>query len=107
MGMGTHRPEEKIINLSGFNNTIDTIKVTRFDSMTQVQPLLDDSVLNHDEILVINSINRFQKYFPSDGQLGECLSGSWYNHAWDKMEKDEICDSTLVGCIWVVQCLCL
>jgi hypothetical protein len=92
MGMDTHRPEEIIVNLPGFNNTIDTIKVTRFDFMTQVQSLLDDSVLNRDENLVINSIDRFQKYFPPDGRLGECLSGSWYNHAWDEMEKDGICD---------------
>jgi hypothetical protein len=60
--------------------------------MTQVQSLLDDSVLNRDENLVINSVNRFQNYFPPDGQLGECLCGSWYNHAWNKMEKDGICD---------------
>jgi hypothetical protein len=78
--------------LPGFNNTIETIKVTRFDFMTQVQSLLDDSVLNRDENLVINSIDRFQKYFPPDGRLGECYSGSWYKHAWDKMEKDGICD---------------
>jgi hypothetical protein len=87
MGMETHRPEEIIVNLTGFNNTIDTIKVTRFDSMTHVQFLLDDSVLNRNENLVINSIDHFQKY-----RLGECLSGSWYNHAWDKMKKDGICD---------------
>jgi hypothetical protein len=60
--------------------------------MTQVQSLLDDSVLNRDENLVINSIDRFQNYFSPDSRLGECLSGSWYNHAWDKMEKDGICD---------------
>jgi hypothetical protein len=42
MGMETHRLEEIIVNLLGFNNTIDTIKVTRFDFMTQVQSLLDD-----------------------------------------------------------------
>jgi hypothetical protein len=28
----------------------------------------------------------------ANSQLGECLSGSWYNHAWDEMEKDGICD---------------
>jgi hypothetical protein len=50
MSMETHRPEETIGNLPGFNNTIDTIKVTRFDFMTQVQSLLHDSVLNCDEI---------------------------------------------------------
>jgi hypothetical protein len=54
---------------------------------------LDDPVLNQDDNLVINEIDRFQKYYPhSNGQLGECLSGSWYNHAWDKMERDGICD---------------
>jgi hypothetical protein len=78
-------PEEISVNLPGFKNTIDT--------MTQVNLVLDDPVLNRDENLVINEIDsRFQKYYPPDGQLGECLSGSWYNHAWDEMEKDGICD---------------
>jgi hypothetical protein len=92
MCMENHRPEEISVNLPGFKNTIDTIKVTRFDFMTQVNSLLDDPVLNRDENLVINEIDRFQKYYPPNGQLGECLSGSWYNHAWDEMEKDGVCD---------------
>jgi hypothetical protein len=56
--------------------------------MTQVQSLLDDSVLNRDENLVINSIDHFQKYFAPNSRLGECLSGSWYNHGtkWRRME---------------------
>jgi Plavaka transposase len=92
MCMENHRPEEISVNLPGFKNTIDTIKVTRFDFMTQVNSLLNDPVLNRDENLVINEIDRFQKYYPPNGRLGECLSGSWYNHAWDEMEKDGICD---------------
>jgi hypothetical protein len=92
MCMENHRPEEISVNLPGFKNTIDTIKVTRFDFMTQVKSLLDDPVLNRDENLVINEIDRFQKYFPPNGRLGECLSGSWYNHAWDEMVRDGICD---------------
>jgi Plavaka transposase len=92
MCMENHHPEEISVNLPGFKNTIDTIKVTRFDFMTQVKSLLDDPVLNRDENLVINEIDRFQKYYPPNGRLGECLSGSWYNHAWDEMEKDRICD---------------
>jgi hypothetical protein len=92
MDMENHRPEEISVNLPGFKDTIDTIQVTRFDFMTQVKSLLDDPVLNRDENLVINPIDPFQKYYPPDGRLGECLSGSWYNHAWDEMEKDGICD---------------
>jgi hypothetical protein len=49
-------------------------------------------VLNRDENLVINPVDRFQQYSPPDGRLGECLSGSWYKHAWEEMEKDGICD---------------
>jgi hypothetical protein len=95
MGMETLRPEEIIVNLPGFNNTIDIIKVTRFDFMTQVQSLLDDSVLNRDANLVINSMDRFQKYFPPDGQLGECLSG--------RKEKGRIvCNQSLGNCVATV-----
>jgi hypothetical protein len=85
MGMETHRPDERIVNLPGFNNAIDTIKVTRFDFMTQVQSLFDDSVLNHDENLVTNSIDHFQKYFPPDGRhldLGTIMHGT----KWRRME---------------------
>jgi hypothetical protein len=92
MGMQDHRPEEKSIEVPGIKNTVDTLKVTRFDFITQFKSLLDDPVLNRDENLVINPTDRFQKYSPPDGRLGECLSGSWYNHAWDEMVKDGICD---------------
>ena len=90
--MENQRPEEVSVNLPGFKNTVDVIKVTRFDFTTQLKSLLDDPVLNRDENLVINPVDRFQKYSPPDGRLGECLSGSWYNHAWAEMEKDGICD---------------
>ena len=92
MGMENQRPEEVSVNLPGFKNTVDVIKVTRFDFTTQLKSLLDDPVLNRDENLVINPVDRFQKYSPPDGRLGECLSGSWYNRAWAEMEKDGICD---------------
>jgi hypothetical protein len=90
-GMETHRPEEVLVQLPGATGE-DTIKVTRFDFTTQLRSLLDDAVLNRDENLVINPEDRFQRYSSPDGRLGECLSGSWYNHAWDEMEKDGICD---------------
>jgi len=70
----------------------DTIKVTTFDFRQQLASLLDDPVLNRDENLVINTTDRFQKYIPPDGLLGECLSGSWYNHAWDTMVANGSCD---------------
>jgi hypothetical protein len=92
MGMENHRPEEKSIEVPGINNMVDTLKVTRFDFLTQFKSLLDDPVLNRDENLAINSTDCFQKYTPPNGLLGECLSGSWYNHAWDEMVKDGICD---------------
>jgi hypothetical protein len=92
MGMENQRPEEVSVELPGVKDTIDVIKVTRFDFVTQLRSLLDDPVLNRDENLVINPEDRFQKYSPPDGRLGECISGSWYNHAWDEMEKDGICN---------------
>ena len=87
MGMQNQRPEEVCVTLPG-KECNDIIKVTRFDFKTQMRSLLDDPVLNRDENLVINENDRFQRYIPPDGRLGECLSGSWYNHAWDEMEKD-------------------
>jgi hypothetical protein len=74
MGMEDHRPEEQSIEVPGINNTVDTLKVTRFDFITQFKSLLDDPVLNRDENLVINLTDRFQKYTPPNGRLGECLS---------------------------------
>ena len=91
MGMEDQRPEEVAVTLPGVNGD-DIIKVTRFDFTTQLRSMLDDPVLNRDKNLVINPVDRFQRYSPPDGRLGECISGSWYNHAWDEMEKDGICD---------------
>jgi hypothetical protein len=92
LGMEDHRPEEKSIDVPGHNGTVDSLKVTRFDFLTQFKSLLDDPVINRDENLVINATDRFHKYSPPNGRLGECLSGSWYNHAWNEMEKDGLCD---------------
>jgi Plavaka transposase len=92
MGMENQRPEEKSVELPGVEGKVDHINVTRFDFTTQLKSLLDDPVLNRDENLVINTVDRFQKYSPPDGRLGECISGSWYKHAWEEMEKDGICD---------------
>ena len=91
MGMENQRPEEVSIVLPGKHGN-DTISVTRFDFTTQLRSLLDDPILNRDENLVINLEDRFQRYLSPDGLLGECLSGSWYKHAWDEMEKDGICN---------------
>lgn len=92
MGMENQRPEEVSVDLPGILGTVDVIKVTRFDFTTQLRSLLDDPVLNRDENLVLNPVDRFQKYTPPDGRLGECLSGSWYNHAWDEMVNDGVCN---------------
>jgi hypothetical protein len=92
MGMENQRPEEVSVDLPGIHGAIDVINVTRFDFTTQLRSLLDDPVLNRDENLVLNPVDRFQKYTPPDGRLGECLSGSWYNHAWDEMVNDGVCN---------------
>ena len=91
MGMENQRPEEVTVTLPGKRGP-DTIGVTRFNFVKQLRSLLDDPVLNRDENLVLNQDDRFQRYYPPDGRLGECLSGSWYNHAWDEMEKDGLCN---------------
>jgi hypothetical protein len=68
LGMEDHRPEEKIIEVPGIKNAVDTLlKVTKFDFLTQFKSLLDDPVLNRDENLVINLTDRFQKYTPPNG----------------------------------------
>ena len=89
--MKNQRPEEVAVALPGVHAD-DSIKVTRFDFTTQLRSLLDDPVLNRDENLVINPDDPFQRYRDPDGLLRECLSGSWYNHAWDEMENDGLCD---------------
>ena len=91
MGMENQRPQEVPVTLPGKRGN-DSIEVTRFDFLTQLRSLLDDPVLNRDENLVLNPDDRFQRYVAPDGLLGECLSGSWYRHAWDEMEKDGICN---------------
>jgi hypothetical protein len=85
LGMGHLRPEEVVVDLPGAHG-IEQINVTVFDFVKQVTSLLADSELNCGSNLVINSDNPFARYTPPDGKLGECISGSWYNHAWDHME---------------------
>jgi hypothetical protein len=92
MGMENHRPKEIEVKLPSDKRDEDVVQVTVFDFKAQLQSLLDDPVLNRDENLVINHEERFTRYVPPNGRLGECLSGSWYNHAWDEMEKDGICN---------------
>jgi Plavaka transposase len=91
MGMQNHRPNEVEVKLRKKKGH-DFVKVTVFDFTTQLCSLLDDPVLNRDENLVLNEEDRFKRYVPPNGRLGECLSGSWYNHAWDEMEKDGLCN---------------
>ena len=100
MGLEALRPEEVEITLPGLEQD-DTIKVTRFDFTTQLRSLLDDPVLNRDENLVLNPDDRFQKYSPPDGRLGECISGSWYQHAWDEMVSDGICDFMIPNIFYI------
>jgi len=116
MGMDNQRPVEVTVTLPGLSSNElppvdhasnveidasnstplvpppDTINVTTFDFRRQLACLLDDPVLNRDENLVINAEDHFQKYVPPDGRLGECLSGSWYNHAWDTMVANGSCN---------------
>ena len=92
MGMESQRPNEIAVSLPSDKDRDDSVNVTVFDFKTQLCSLLADPVLNRDENLVINMEDRFARYIPPNGRLGECLSGSWYKHAWDEMEKDGICN---------------
>jgi hypothetical protein len=92
VGMEHMHPTEVIVPLPGIRPG-DTVPVTTFDFVSQLHSLLSDKELNNTENLVINKDNPFTRYIPPDGRLGECLSGSWYNHAWDHMEQST--DSTL------------
>jgi hypothetical protein len=42
LGMEDRRPEEKSIEVPGINNTVDNLKVTRFDFLMQFKSLLDN-----------------------------------------------------------------
>jgi hypothetical protein len=85
LGLEHLRPEELIVDLPGAHG-INSIRVTVFDFVTQVMSLLSDNELNQAENLVVNPDDPFARYVPSDGKLGECITGSWYNHAWDHMQ---------------------
>jgi Plavaka transposase len=92
MGLENHRPKEIPVELPCDKRGNDTVDVTVFDFKTQLQSLLDDPVLNRDENLVVNGADPFTRYVSPNDRLGECLSGSWYNHAWNEMEKDGLCN---------------
>jgi hypothetical protein len=93
LNMKNLRPIEKEVDLPGaVSGTTHRIKVTTFDFKSQVHSLLSDPVLNKAENLVFNADNPFGKYVPPDGKLGECISGSWYNAAWEHMVNNQLGD---------------
>jgi hypothetical protein len=90
VGMEHMRPSVVNVPLPGIRPD-DAIPVTTFDFISQLHSLLSDKELNTPANLVINQDAPFTRYTPPDGRLGECLSGSWYNHAWDHMETNTNC----------------
>ena len=84
-------PEVVSVKLPGLRAG-DEVPVTTFQFTTQFHSLLSDKILNTEENLVVNTDDPFTQYVPPDGLLGECLSGSWYQHAWNHMTQNTDCD---------------
>jgi Plavaka transposase len=91
VGMEHMHPSVVEIPLPGIRAD-DTIEVTTFDFISQFHSLLSDRELNIPDNLVVNPHNPFTRYIAPDGRLGECLSGSWYNNAWEHMETTTDCN---------------
>jgi Plavaka transposase len=91
VGMEHMHPSVVEIPLPGLR-AADTIEVTTFDFISQFHSLLSDRELNIPENLVVNQQNPFTRFIAPDGRLGECLSGSWYNNAWEHMEATMDCN---------------
>jgi hypothetical protein len=70
----------------------DEVPVTTFDFVSQLHSLLSDKELNTAANLVVNHDDPFARYISPDGRLRECLSGSWYNNAWEHMEQTTNCN---------------
>jgi Plavaka transposase len=91
VGMSHMQPEVVEVALPGVRPD-DKVQVTKFNFLGQLHSLLADKELNTPSNLVINEADPFSRYIAPDGLLGECLSGSWYNNAWDHMEQHTQCD---------------
>jgi hypothetical protein len=89
VGMEHMHPSIVEISLPGLGAE-DTIEVTTFDFISQFHSLLSDQELNVPANLVVNQHDPFTRYIPPDGRLGECLSGSWYNNAWEHIMEATI-----------------
>ena len=91
VGMAHMRPHVVDVPLPG-QRPDDKIQVTTFDFISQFHSLLSDKQLNNTANLVVNAPDPFTQYTPPDGLLKECLSGSWYRHAWAHMEHSTQCN---------------
>jgi hypothetical protein len=91
VGMEHMRPLVVKVPLPGLRPE-DEVPVTKFDFVSQLHSLLSDKELNTSANLVVNQDDPFSRYIPPDGKLKECLSGTWYNHAWDHMEQTTNCN---------------
>ena len=70
----------------------DTVDVTTFNFTSQLHSLLSDSNLNVKDNLVVNEDDPFTQYKSPNGLLNECITGSWYNHAWAHMIANTSCN---------------
>lgn len=79
------RPEFKTLALP--NDSL-SLQVTCFNFTKMLSPLLNDKDLNKMSNLVVKQVNRFAKYMPPSGKLGEVNSGHWYQQAYTTMIQD-------------------
>ena len=79
-------PEKQLVLLEGND---DHITMVYFPFINQLKSLLDNKILNRKENLVINAQDPFGKYNSDDGLLGEVLTGSWYNKAYNNLFMDQ------------------
>ena len=70
----------------------DTVDVTTFNFTSQLDLLLSGSNLNVKDNLVVNEDDPFTQYKSPNGLLNECITGSWYNHAWAHMLANTSCN---------------
>jgi hypothetical protein len=85
VGMKGCRPTAVPVTLEPDNLTLDVIV---FPFATMLSSLFNCPKLNKIENLVVNPLNRFGRFRPSDGAAGEVNSAQWYQDTYDQVIED-------------------
>jgi hypothetical protein len=83
--MSGMRPTQVHVTLAGDGLQLP---VVRFDFITALLSLFNDTSLNRLENLVIDPANPYGRYVSPDGLLGEVNSGAFYDMAYENLVKD-------------------